>query len=222
MKLKSAILQVCAIALLSASLCSARAEVVRYQGQAGGSKVQINGTSTIHEWMVEGKIITGGIEFDSSALPASGATPDLNLAALKANPKVEATILVRTLKSANPTMDNVMYQHMKMVQFPKIEYRMTAWTLKEAPKTPGAPAQFDTTGELTIAGVKRTVKMPVTINSAEKDHLKVKGQTDLKMTDFGIQPPAPSLGLGLVKTGDDVKISFEWNTALKPAATAAK
>jgi hypothetical protein len=43
--------------------------------------------------------------------------------------------------------------------------------------------------------------------------LKFSGTTALKMTDFGIQPPAPSLALGLIKTGDDVKITFEWLTA---------
>jgi hypothetical protein len=35
------------------------------------------------------------------------------------------------------------------------------------------------------------------------------------MTEFGIKPPAPAIGLGLIKTGDDVKITFEWMTARK-------
>ena len=38
------------------------------------------------------------------------------------------------------------------------------------------------------------------------------GSTKVKMTDFGIKPPAPSIGLGLIKTGDDVTLSFEWKT----------
>jgi hypothetical protein len=32
----------------------------------------------------------------------------------------------------------------------------------------------------------------------------------LKMTDFKIQPPAPKVALGLIKTGDDVKLKFQW------------
>ena len=30
------------------------------------------------------------------------------------------------------------------------------------------------------------------------------------MPQFGITPPAPSFGLGLMKTGPDVKIIFDW------------
>jgi hypothetical protein len=37
------------------------------------------------------------------------------------------------------------------------------------------------------------------------------------MTDYGVEPPAPSiLGLSPIKTGDDLKLSFEWLTAPKP------
>jgi hypothetical protein len=36
------------------------------------------------------------------------------------------------------------------------------------------------------------------------------------MTDFGIKPPAPEiLGLSVIKTGDDLKLTFEWVTEKK-------
>jgi hypothetical protein len=53
--------------------------------------------------------------------------------------------------------------------------------------------------------------MPVTI-TRDGDKLKITGTTALKMTDHAIKPPAPAVGLGLIKTGDEVKISFEWVT----------
>ena len=52
-----------------------------------------------------------------------------------------------------------------------------------------------------------------------KEKLKTTGSTTVKMTDFGIQPPTPKFAGGLIKTGDDVKITFEWLTAL-PAKSA--
>jgi hypothetical protein len=52
--------------------------------------------------------------------------------------------------------------------------------------------------------------------------LKSTGAVDLKMTDFGIKPPAPSVGLGLIKTGDEIKLTFEWLTAKTAPDTAAK
>jgi hypothetical protein len=36
----------------------------------------------------------------------------------------------------------------------------------------------------------------------------VKGVLDTKMSDFGIQPPAPA-GTP-IKTADEVKVTFEW------------
>jgi hypothetical protein len=38
------------------------------------------------------------------------------------------------------------------------------------------------------------------------------------MTDFKIEPPAPALALGMIKTGDDVKLIFDWTVAQRKAA----
>ncbi len=85
-------------------------------------------------------------------------------------------------------------------------------TLKEAPKTPDTPFLFETQGELAVAGVTNKVQMPVTMTRVGKDQLKFTGSTSVKMTSFGIQPPKL---IGILSTGDDVKISFEWLAAKK-------
>ena len=40
------------------------AESVRYQGVPRGSSVKIDGTSTVHDWSVEGKLIGGYMTVD--------------------------------------------------------------------------------------------------------------------------------------------------------------
>jgi len=45
-----------------------------------------------------------------------------------------------------------------------------------------------------------------------KDQLKFTGSTSVKMTSYSIQPPTL---IGILSTGDDVKISFEWLAAKK-------
>jgi hypothetical protein len=58
--------------------------------------------------------------------------------------------------------------------------------------------------------------MPVTIERVDKTKIKVAGSTPLKMTDFDVVPPAPRiLGMPVIKTGDDIKVSFEWLTMQK-------
>ena len=125
---------------------------------------------------------------------------------------VESSIPVRSVKSGKKGMDEVMQQAMNAAKHPKIQYHLTEMTLKE-PHAAGTPLQFDTKGELAINGVTNKIALPVTIENVDKTKLKVIGAIPLKMTDFKVTPPAPSIGLGLIKTGDEVKISFEWLVA---------
>jgi polyisoprenoid-binding protein YceI len=130
--------------------------------------------------------------------------------------KVEVTIPVRSLKSGKTAMNNIMWEAMKMKDHPNIVYKLIELTPK-AGGAQGTSAQFDAKGTLTVAGVTRTNTMPVTIEKVGDDKAKATGTTTVKMTDFGIKPPAPTVGLGFIKTGDDVKIAFEFN-AEKAAA----
>jgi polyisoprenoid-binding protein YceI len=189
-----------------AGLLHAADGFVRYDAVQGGGKMKIDGTSTVHDWTVEGQLIGGYVEFGSDFdvdNPKPGKVP--------AN--ASAVIPVRQLKSGKTPMDNVMYDAMKQKDHPRIEYRLTEMTLKEAPKSPTDPLVFDTTGDLTVAGVTNKISMPVNMYRVEKGKLKFTGVTTVKMTSFGIQPPAPKIALGLITTGDDVKLTFEWLTS---------
>lgn len=197
-----------AIAVLSAGALSA-ADAVRYTPVPNSSKLRIEGTSTIHDWHAETGVIGGFMELEATFPDASGKS-----APSAVKPKVEVKIPVRSLQSSGgKRMDAVMQEHMKLDQHKIIDYRVLELTPK-AGAAPGSTAQFDAKGTLTIAGVTRTNTMPVTIEKVD-NKLKVKGSTALKMTEFGIQPPSPDVGLGLIKTGDDIKLTFEWVTQPK-------
>ena len=194
---------------LQSGLAEDVATIVRYNAQPTGSMLKMEGTSTIHDWTMEGTLIGGFLEVDSQ-FPTSALTN-----AQAAKPNVQAVIPVRSLKSYAKRMDEVMQEHMNATKFPKIEYRLIELKPKPTAGT-SDPAQFDAVGTLTIAGVTRTNTMPVMFERVEGNKLKVTGSTPLKMTDFGVEPPAPSiLGMPVIKTGDDIKISFEWMTAAK-------
>lgn len=199
------------VILLVAGAVLAADQMTKYEAKPG-SKVRLEGTSTVHDWTVESGIIGGAMElgFDP-ANPAPGKVPA----------KVTATIPVRSIKSGKKGMDDVMHETLKMQAHPRIEYQLTELVLKEAPKSADAPLQFDSKGQLAVAGVTNQILMPVTMHRGEGGKLKTTGATTLKMTSFGMKPPAPKIALGLISTGDDVKISFEWVTEKAGAATAA-
>jgi hypothetical protein len=75
---------------------------------------------------------------------------------------------------------------------------------------------------LTLAGVTNKLTMAVNVLPLGEGKLKISGTTALKMTDYKIDPPAPKIALGMIKTGDDVKLIFEWMVAQRKAAAPAK
>ena len=83
---------------------------------------------------------------------------------------------------------------------------------------------FDSKGELAVAGVTNSISMPVNVTPMADKKLKITGNTTVKMTSFKIDPPAPKIAMGMIKTGDDVKLIFDWIVAQRdtPAAAAAK
>jgi polyisoprenoid-binding protein YceI len=184
-------------------LCGAlhAADIVRYEAQPGGGKLSLEGKSTHGEWKVECGAIGGFLEADAS-FPESTASP--------AKPKVEISIPVRQLKSGKKAMDTRMMSELNQPAHPKIEYRVLDLKPKGAPS--GGKADFDAIGAMTVSGVTSTNTMSVTIERLDKTKLKVTGAIQVRMTEFGIKPPTfdvPVLG-GLMKTDDNVKITFEW------------
>jgi len=182
---------------LSVGMALNAAETARYESQPGGGKMRIDGTATVKEWTVECAAIGGFIEADADFPGGTG------------KPKVEINIPVRQIKSGNKDMDAVMHDAMKQQAHPRIQFRMTE--LKAKGVATGGKGEFDATGTLMVAGVTRTNTMPVTIERVSSTKLKVTGTATVKMTDFGIKPPSPDIpGGGIIKTGDDVKMTFEW------------
>src|ERR1051325_4403854 len=169
MKLHFSIVRIFLLGLTLLLAGSGQAQnAIRYTAQpGGGNKVKVEGTSTLHDWAVESRLIGGFMEVD----PAF----DADLKTLTTTPKVEVTILVNQLKSVDNkhSMDNVMWEHMNLKKYPAIKYRL----LSLKPKTvaaAGPGSTFDATGELTVSGVTRTNNMAVSMERVDKSKIKVK------------------------------------------------
>lgn len=187
----------------------------RYRASPRGSKVKIDGSSSIHDWNMTGENIGGYLEVPAGVTldPAQAAQPGVKGG--KVDVSAEVSIPVSSLQSGNHEgMDEVMQEAMDAKDYPRIQYHLTEMTLKE-PHAAGTPLEFDTKGDLMVAGVTNKISMPVRIEAAESSKLKVIGSVPLKMTDFKVKPPVK---LGVFRTVDDIKISFEWMiTPPKPA-----
>src|SRR5215210_2724 len=151
---------------------------------AQGSVVTVQGTSTLHEWKMEGAKISGTIDAPAKAV---------------------VTIPVVSLKSEHTKMDKLMAEALKAKEHPEIRYEMTS-------ATPSQPAGdtfvLKTKGKLTIAGVTRDVAFDVQGSRNPDGKYTLVGQAPIRMTQYGIKPPTAMMGT--IRTGDDVKVTFRW------------
>jgi len=227
MKLRTLIAGTAAL-LMATALAAQAADQMTAYSSSRGSKIRIEGTANIIHptWQVESPFIAGMLEVGPGfpTAPGQAVTPG----------KIEARatnvfVQVRSLKSVesdgklySDKMDEIMYEHLKVDKYPAIRYRLTELALKEAPKSKDAPYVFDSKGELAVAGITNTISMPVNVLPLENNKLKITGSVTLKMSDYRVGPVEPKLlGIGIIKTGDDVKILFEWMLTQRRAPGAA-
>lgn len=220
MMIRKTVTAALALSVAGLLILPATAQTTRFDSKPG-SKVRMEGTSNIHDWQVEGKLIGGFLEVGAGfpTEPGQAATPGKIEA--KAEPFVPVRSMTSIEKDGKPystKMDDIMYEKLKAPPHSKILFKLTELTLKEAAKSKDAPYVFDATGELAVAGVTNKISMPVNILPLGDKKLKISFSTSIKMTSFGIQPPAPALAGGLIKTGDDVKLIIEWMVAQRAAA----
>ena len=175
--------------------------MVRYDASPTGSKMRIEGSSTLHDWNMESTIVGGFLEADAG-FPASSS---------KAT--VQVFTPVRSYKSSGgKKMDQVMQEHMKEPQFKMIKYSLIELKPK-APAGAAGPVQFDAVGALTILNNTVTNTTPVTVEKLADGKIKVAGSTPLKMSDYKLPPPKALLGT--INVEDDLNITFEWLLAPK-------
>ena len=156
-----------------------------------GSRVWVEGTSTVHEWTCEAHQVVGTITGEDALTDGMTA--------------LSVTVPLQRFDCGNGTMNGKMRDALQAKANPAIRYTLTTANLAK----PDAEGWFDvnTTGKLSIAGKTRTVSMKARGKAVKDGAYRFTGSTDLKMTDFGIDPPTAMLGT--LKTGDAITVHFD-------------
>ena len=188
-----------------------RAETVTYFAKTG-SLLKISGTSSVHDWEVKTLLIGGRMVWDYS-FPLDPSKAELPK--LTTTPKVSVIVPVRNIESGKQRMNEVMHGAMNAQKHKFARYNLKEIKVVDKKRKAGDPIVFNTKGTLNINGKSAPVSMQISIAKREGDKLKVSGKTKLRMSQFGITPPAPKIALGLITTGDEVSVEFEWFVAPK-------
>jgi polyisoprenoid-binding protein YceI len=180
MKKFAAILAVLTISVVSLSFAQTTYVM------SNGTELMVSGTSTLHDWEMKSAKATG-----QAVITMENGT-------LKGIQSLSVNLTAETLESGKGQMDRNAFKALKTDKNPQIKY-----VLKDIKS--GQGNTWTATGDITIAGVTKTITMPVTVNQ-QGNVLEFSGSISTKLTEFKIDPPTAMLGT--IKTGNDVKLSF--------------
>ena len=188
--------------LLVAGSSAEAASTTRYVQDSAGSRVIVEGTSTLHGWRAEGALVGALVLTDSDLSGLWSISGDVREVAATARVDIPVT----SLTSGNDGLDQNMYRALQAGTHPAIRYRLTAAQIAGAPDSDRLTVEA--TGMLTVAGVERPISLVVALERLPNDRFQVTGQTTLRMTDFNIKPPKAMLGM--IRSGDEVQVSWSW------------
>ena len=162
--------------------------------QSGDSYLAVSGTSTLNAWTMnseEGKY-QADFEVSENGLP-------IKLLSLS------VTVPCESLKSGHSAMDKNAYSALGAHLHKSITFILVSSST--------SPDKIECTGNLTVAGKTQLITLEAGLRPLGQKAFLVTGKKQLKMTDFGIEPP--SFMFGTVTTGNEVTVSF--NVKLIPA-----
>ena len=158
--------------------------------QSSSAQFEISGTSTVRGWTcpAEGMLeLTPG----GAAEPVPGFPNGVETVAL--------TVQVEAITCPEEQMTDHLREAMQMEDYPEIVYRLEEYTFR-------TDDTAEATGTMTILGTTNPVTFDIQlVQSAEG--MRGVGETELDMTEYGVEPP--SVWLGMLNVGEIVTIKFD-------------
>lgn len=147
--------------------------------------LSVSGTSTLHDWEMPSSTATGSM----IATEEAGKLAEIT--------SLTVTMPAESIKSGKKGMDKKAYEALKTDQHKNVRF-----DLKSASKSGDT---WTLTGTFNIAGVSKQVSLKAkeTVSSGVYG---LSGSYAFKLSEYGITPPTAMMGT--IKTGDDVKITF--------------
>jgi polyisoprenoid-binding protein YceI len=153
------------------------------------STMQIDGTSTLHDWSSKVENFRGEGRFTL----ADNTIQDIT--------DLKISVVVKSINSGKGAMmDKNTYQALKSEQHPEIYYQLQS--VKVLPNQ-----KLITIGKLTIAGVSKTVNMHLNYHQDAAHTITITGNLPIHMREFNIDPPTAMMGT--IKTGEEVTVVFK-------------
>lgn len=155
--------------------------------RTSAAKLEVSGTSTMHDWEMTAKSGTC-----SAQMEVSGTS-------VKSIKSMQFSVNATDLKSGKGGMDSNAYKALKTDKNPKITADWVSGTI--------SGNSFKGKIRLTIAGTTKETSLDGTVSVSSNGSVTVKGSKSFNMEDYGVKPP--SFAFGAMKTGKDVVLKFD-------------
>ncbi len=121
---------------------------------------------------------------------------------------IDVKISVHELDCGKKAMNKDMYEALKAGSHPQIHYQLKEVEFIESITDDGVEwMKIMSTGIIKVAGVEQEISIPVLGKVLDNDRFHVKGEKELLMSEFDIEPPTALLGL--IKANENITIKFD-------------
>lgn len=155
------------------------------------STLTVYGTSSLHDWHIVTENQNGKIVFK-----------DINTSDIE---KLDITVIAESLKSGKNSMDKNTYKALKTDDYENITFQLVK--IDNVTKKADNKFAVKATGELTIAGVKKSILLNFEMDTSIAKSVTLTGEKTMKMTDFNVDPPKALFGT--ITTGNEITIKFK-------------
>lgn len=162
---------------------------------ASSAKIQLDGTSTLHDWTM------------ASDKPKCNAAFTFNGDSMVSLSSLEFTVPVESLKSDRKGLDKNAYKALNVGSYPEISFN-SGYANIHSQSQDGYV--ITAKGKLTISGVTKDVWIMALarINPSDKS-ITTTGTFKIKMSEYNVE--RPTMMFGSVKAGDEVLVKFNVN-----------
>jgi len=173
-------------------------EPIRLEDQ---SRLWIEGVTNINTYQCTADTIAGFGRLDETERPSDTVEGHGSVT-------IDVKIPVYELDCGKKAMNKDMYEALKAGSYPQIHYQLKEAEFIENVFEDGAEwMRIMSRGIIKVAGVEKEVNIPVLGKVLDNNRFHVKGEKELMMTEFDIQPPTALLGL--IKAKNNITIKFD-------------
>ena len=183
---------------------------------AAGSNLSLEGSSNVKDWRCGGSALEARMDVAAPLAQINSIIDrieDGDVARLDPRaasfppPAFRLRVPVESLRCGNRQMERDMYRALRSAENPVIDFAFHELDGGITHDIDGGSYHATITGDLTLGGTARRVKIQVEAVRVARDRFRLRARLPLRMTDFRITPPTALFGM--VKARDELEVRFD-------------